>query len=95
MDGYATTQRLTLAEIKAGFPSEWILIEDTETNESNELVGGRVLYHSPDRDEMYGQLWDLRPRRFATYFTGPPTEHVVLHWGGALTCWPTKKELVH
>ena len=43
---------LTMAEIESQFPSEWVLVEDPQTNESLEVQSGRVLYHSRDRDEF-------------------------------------------
>lgn len=61
---------LTLAEIKARFDSEWVLIGDPEETEDFEILGGRVLFHSPDVDETYRKAAELRPGRFATVYTG-------------------------
>ena len=71
---------LTIAEIKAQFESEWILIEDPETNEFLEVRWGKVRYHSRDRDEVYRETVKLRPRRFAMLYTGtiPKDTAVVL-----------------
>ncbi|MEK6410133.1 MAG: hypothetical protein AABN34_24675 [Acidobacteriota bacterium] len=43
---------LTVAEIKSKYDSEWVLIEDPQTNEALEVQSGRVLYYSKDRDEF-------------------------------------------
>lgn len=40
---------MTLAEMEEQFKSEWILVEDPETDESLEVVPGKVICHSPDR----------------------------------------------
>jgi hypothetical protein len=61
---------LTLAEIAARFAGEWVLLEDPQTNQALEVQGGRVLYHSKDRDEVYRQAIALRPQRFAVLYTG-------------------------
>ena len=61
---------LTVAEIQSQFPSEWVLVEAPSTNESLEVQGGNVLYHSKDRDEVYRKAVELRPRRFAMLYTG-------------------------
>ncbi len=61
---------MTLSEIEASFPNEWILIGDPQTDEQLTVLSGRVLFHSPDRDAMYAQAVALRPGYFATHFTG-------------------------
>jgi hypothetical protein len=61
---------LTIDEICSRFPSEWLLIEDPQTNDSLEVLAGAVLYHAADRDEVYRKAVELRPKRFATLYTG-------------------------
>jgi hypothetical protein len=61
---------LTLAEIELKFKSEWVLVEDPQTNESLEVVSGKVRFHSKDRDEVYLKAVELRPKRFAMLYTG-------------------------
>jgi hypothetical protein len=53
---------LTVEQIEARFPSEWVLIGDPRTDESQRLLAGTVLFHSPDRDEVDRRLLDLRGR---------------------------------
>jgi len=60
----------TIAEIESKFQSEWVLIEDPQTNESLEVKSGKVRYHSKDRDEVYRKAVELRPKRFAMLYTG-------------------------
>jgi hypothetical protein len=59
------TDVLTVAEIESQFPSEWVLVEDPETNEALGVKSGKVLYHSKDRDEVYRSAAELRPKRIA------------------------------
>jgi hypothetical protein len=61
---------LTIAQIEAQFESEWILVEDPQTNEALEVQSGKVRWHSQDRDEVYRKAVELRPRRFAMLYTG-------------------------
>ena len=56
---------LSIAEIEAKYPSEWILVEDPKTDEVLDVQGGKVLWHSPDRDEVYRKAVELRPKRSA------------------------------
>jgi hypothetical protein len=68
---------LTIDEIRARYPSEHVLLEDPQTNEHQQVVGGRVLWHGKDREEVYHKAVELRPRHSAFVFTGPTPEHVV------------------
>ncbi len=69
----------TIEEIKSRFASEWVLLEDPETSESLEVIRGKVLWHSKDRDEVYRKAIELRPRHSAIVFAGNiPDEMVVV-----------------
>ena len=61
---------LTIAEIEAQFASEWVLVEDPQTNDALEVQRGKVRWHSKDREEVYRQAVALRPKRFAILYTG-------------------------
>jgi hypothetical protein len=61
---------LSLQEIIASFRSEWVLMEDPQVDSHQRLTGGKVLFHSKDRDETYRKAAELRPKRFAVYYTG-------------------------
>ncbi len=73
-------QVMTIDDIKSQFESEWVLIEDPETNDVLEILGGKVLHHSKDRDEVYRKAVSLRPKRSAVVYTGeiPEDTAVVL-----------------
>ncbi len=64
------TKEMTLAEIKSEFDSEWVLIGDPMTDEALNILEGRVLCHSKDRDEVYRKAVSLRPKRSAIVYTG-------------------------
>ena len=55
-------------------------VEDPQTNEALEVLGGRVVHHSKDRDEVYRKAVSLRPKRSAVVYTGeiPEDTAVVL-----------------
>jgi hypothetical protein len=71
---------LTVTEIQSQFPSEWVLVENPNTNDSLEVQSGNVLYHSKDREEVYRKAVELRPKKFAMLYTGsiPPNTAIVL-----------------
>ncbi|MBI2320403.1 MAG: hypothetical protein HYU75_26215 [Betaproteobacteria bacterium] len=61
---------LSIAQIDAQFQSEWVLIEEPQTNEALEVQGGKVRWHSKDREEVYRKVPEAHPRRFAIVYTG-------------------------
>lgn len=63
---------LTLAEIYQKFPSEWVLISNPQTDEHLNLLGGTVVSHSKDKDEVHHSSLQLpTPRHIAVIYTGP------------------------
>ena len=71
---------MTLQEMEREFKSEWILVGEPEVDESMEVVRGKVLSHSKDRDEVYREAIRLRPKHSAIVYTGemPPDTAIVL-----------------
>jgi hypothetical protein len=60
---------MSVNQIKKRFKSEWILLSDPELKQ-NEVVRGKVVFHSKDRDKMYRKAVELKLPRFATLYTG-------------------------
>jgi hypothetical protein len=60
---------LTISEIESRYASEWVLVEDPETNDALEVQRGKVRWHSPDRDEVYRKAVELHPSRFAIVYS--------------------------
>jgi hypothetical protein len=71
---------MTIQEIESEFVDEWVLVGEPETNAALEVMGGHVLHHSKDRDEVYRQAVALRPKRYAVLYFGhmPPKTAIVL-----------------
>ena len=61
---------LTVAEIERRYPDEWILLEDPELDEHLNVLRGRVLAHSKDRDEVGRVGVQRRPPSSAYVYTG-------------------------
>jgi hypothetical protein len=61
---------LTISEIRSRFDGEWVLVEEPELDENSEVVRGRVLWHSQDRDEVYQRAIELRPKHSAFLYVG-------------------------
>jgi hypothetical protein len=61
---------LTMEEIEARFPEEWILIDKPEKDQFGRVAGGRVVYHGPDREEIYRKALEIpSPRHIAFHCT--------------------------
>ena len=69
---------LTITEIESQFDAEWVLVEDPLVDEHDEVVSGRVVWHSKDRDEVYDELLELRPKHPAIVFTGKATPETAI-----------------
>jgi hypothetical protein len=62
---------MTMAAINERFPSEWVLIVDPQTDANSEVLSGKVVYHSKDRDEVDRKAMEVPiPRHIAVFFTG-------------------------
>ncbi len=71
-------ETMMVEEIEARFPSEWVLIGDPQTDDFQRLLAGKVLFHSPERDEVDRKLLELRPPRFAFRYLGTLPEDIAL-----------------
>ena len=69
---------MTIGEIESEFDSEWVLVDEPETNEQLEVLKGKVIHHSKDRDEVYRKAVSLRPKRSAILYTGRIPEGTVV-----------------
>ena len=63
-------EMLTIDEIKDRYAPDWVLIGEPQIDESQRLLAGKVLFHSPDRDEVYRKAIELRPGHFAFRYLG-------------------------
>ncbi len=64
-------EAMTVPEIEAAFPSEWVLIGEPETDQYNQVKRGTVLCHSLDRDEVYRKANEVKCNLVAVLYTGP------------------------
>jgi len=68
----------TFDEIMSAYPSEWVLIDEPRTDTNMQFLGGRVLFHSANRDEVYAKAAELRRPHFAIRFLGAMPENMAL-----------------
>jgi hypothetical protein len=61
---------LTIEQIREQYQDAWVLIEDPQTDEFLEVLAGKVLYHSHNRDEFDREILKFHPKRSAVVYTG-------------------------
>lgn len=71
-------QLLTIAEIEHQYENEWVLVEDPELDANLEVILGRVVWHSRERDEIHRKALELRPRHPAFVYAGEIPEDAVI-----------------
>ena len=63
---------MTMAEIEKKYPNEWVLIDNPKTTRYQEVLGGQVVYHGPDKLALYRKVDELpKPFNIAVWFIGP------------------------
>jgi hypothetical protein len=69
---------LTIEQIRSRYDSEWVLIGEPELDESSRLLSGRVVFHSPSRDDVYRKAVELRLPHFAVRYLGDLPENMAM-----------------
>src|SRR4051794_31381019 len=71
-------EMLTIEEIQAKYASDWVLIGDPQTDEALRVRAGKVLFHSPDHDEVCRKTAEHPLGRYALRFLGSLPDDLVL-----------------
>jgi len=69
---------LSIKQIHAKYKSQWVLVENPVVTKDLEVVRGKVVWHSKDRDELYAKALELRPKHPAIVFTGKIPKDMVI-----------------
>ena len=69
-----------MAEIRKCYKGEWVLIEYTELDDELNVVEGKVVAHSKDREEIYKAQIELKGKKLAIEYLGeiPEGEDLVV-----------------
>lgn len=59
-------------EIEETFNGEWVLIEDPEVTRYQEIIRGKVLFHSAERSAVHAKVRELNPLHPAIMYVGEP-----------------------
>jgi hypothetical protein len=82
-------KRQTIKQIEKQYPSEWILMVEPETDETDEVIAGKVVFHSQNRDEVYRKAIETRgPEEIAFHYTGTIAEGTaIILWADSIRDW--------
>ena len=69
---------LTIDEIEARYAPEWVLIAEPQTDDQLEVLGGKVVFHSPERNAISRKAQELKLDQSAVRYLGEYPEHMVL-----------------
>ena len=72
------SETISFVEIQKRFDSEWVLLEDPETENGLKVKSGKMLWHSKDRDEVYRKARELKPKHSAVLYIGNLPQDTVI-----------------
>lgn len=61
---------LSIKEIKVHYKQEWILIGSPVYSKLNEIIEGRIIAHSKNRDEIYRKAKSVEEKTIAIFYNG-------------------------
>ncbi len=65
---------MTFAEMKLKYDGEWVLISYTKTDENLQVLTGKVLAHSPNKEDIYHALDSVEDQPLAIEYMGEVPE---------------------
>lgn len=69
---------MSISEIEDEFEDEWVLIEDPEFRNDLELSHGKVLFHAPNREDIYRKAKELKPDESAIMYMGDVPDDIAV-----------------
>jgi hypothetical protein len=67
----ASSEFLTVKEIEARYPRQWVLLDNVRSDPGPVIRGGRVRYAASNPDDLYAKATELGLRHIAVIPTGP------------------------
>ncbi len=68
---------LTIEEIETRYAPDWVLIVEPDVDEFQHVRGGKVLFHSPDRDAVWHKAFELKLGHIAVRYLGTIPDDMV------------------
>ncbi len=67
-------QRISLAEIRQSYPNQWVLVIEPNLDDDLNLIDGKVVYHTSDKEDLYNHLHLSGQSSSALEYTGDDNE---------------------
>ncbi len=67
---------MTFEEIKQSYDGEWVLIAYTETDENLQVIKGKVVAHSVNKEDIYQALESTTEKPLAIEYIGQVPEDI-------------------
>ena len=61
-----------------GYKGEWLLIEFKKLDENLNVLDGKVVAHSPNKEEVYKKQLELKNKNLAIEYVGDPPEDLAV-----------------
>ena len=71
-------RKMSMAQIKARYKDEWVLLADYDLDKRNEPLRGVVVAHSKDREEIYGKQMGIKKSLCILYTGEMPTDLAIM-----------------
>lgn len=65
---------MTLEEIEAAYPDQWVLIADPYPAQSSVVLGGRVIYSTLSQSDAWAEASRKRTQELAVLYIGAPPD---------------------
>jgi hypothetical protein len=67
-------ERMSIEAIEAADPNEYVLLDQPETGEYQQVLSGILLWHTKDNDEILQKMEELRTHNMALFYVGTADE---------------------
>jgi hypothetical protein len=67
-------QRISLAEIRQYYPNQWVLVIEPQLDDDLNIIDGKVIYHTSDKEDLYNHLHLSGEYNSALEYTGDDSE---------------------
>ena len=71
-------RRKSVAQIRAKYKDQWVLLADYQLDDRNEPISGVVVAHSKDRDEIYGKQMGIQKNLCILYAGEMPQDLAIM-----------------
>lgn len=70
---------MTLTEIEQHYHDEWVLIEFTELDDDLNIIDGKVVAHSPNKEDVEEKMMQMKGRNFSLRYVGEfPDDYAIV-----------------